>query len=410
MNLTKSKRPVASVTGIFMVIVLLLGMVGTSYNAKAATAAGFSPRLSAPSYSNDYYYSSMNPYYASGYGMPNCVAYAWGRAYEILGTRPKLCTSSAHKWWYYNKSNGYYEYGSTPKLGAIACWTRGSSGHVAVVEKISGNSVTVSQSHSSGTVFNTHTLTVGNESAYAGTFQGYIYILDDVEDLTYTDVVADQGYQTGNYTVSTGGYNLRIRKTASTTGSQLGKIADGKTVYVSKISGNWGKVTYNNVTGWICLDYCDFQGLAKVDGTWYYFNGNKVDEEFTGLAKNKNGWWYVEDGVITFDYDGFAKNSNGTWYVQNSKVTMKYTGFVTKGDNKYYVKNSKVQSTTGLVKVNGTWYYLKDGKQTTYTGIAKNSKGTWYVENGTVTLKYTGIETIDGTSYVIQNSKVVNSN
>ena len=52
--------------------------------------------------------------------MPNCTAYAYGRAYEILGTRPNLCPNNAGRWYDYNVNNGYYPYGQTPKLGAIA--------------------------------------------------------------------------------------------------------------------------------------------------------------------------------------------------------------------------------------------------------------------------------------------------
>lgn len=58
--------------------------------------------------------------------MPNCTAYAYGRAYEILGSEPKLSWNNAEQWYDYNKSNGYYKYGQTPKVGAIA------AGHITV--------------------------------------------------------------------------------------------------------------------------------------------------------------------------------------------------------------------------------------------------------------------------------------
>ena len=73
-----------------------------------------------------------------------------------------------------NKNNNCYDYGRSPRLGAIACWGRG---HVAVVEKISGDKITISESHYSGKYFDTKTLTRGKESNYVGKFQGYIYIL-----------------------------------------------------------------------------------------------------------------------------------------------------------------------------------------------------------------------------------------
>ena len=128
-------------------------------NSVSIMAASFTPRLTAPSKDSKYYYSD-NPFYKSGYGMPNCTAYAYGRAYELLGKKPKLSTGNAGKWYNYNKSNGYYSYGKTPKLGAVACWDKGDSnqGHVAVVEKISGDNVVISESHYQGVNFDTRTI------------------------------------------------------------------------------------------------------------------------------------------------------------------------------------------------------------------------------------------------------------
>lgn len=106
----------------------------------------FSPRLTAPSSSNKYYLvkgvvdGGLNecieiensPVYGSA--LPNCVGYAWGRAYEIMGTRPSLSCDDAGTWYTYNDG---YERGQTPKLGAIVCWQEpGYYGHVAVVEAI----------------------------------------------------------------------------------------------------------------------------------------------------------------------------------------------------------------------------------------------------------------------------------
>ena len=143
-------------------------------------AASFTPRTTAPDSSNANYYSS-NPFYQSGYGMPNCTCYAYGRAYELLGSKPRLSTGNAGYWWWYNKNNGIYSYGSTPKLGAIACWDKydQNQGHVAVVEAIDGNTVTISELHYRSTFFDTRTITA-NSSNYLTSmrFLGYIYIGD----------------------------------------------------------------------------------------------------------------------------------------------------------------------------------------------------------------------------------------
>ncbi|WP_455013437.1 RICIN domain-containing protein [Hominenteromicrobium sp.] len=148
-------------------------------------AAGFTPRLTEPDASNSYYYSNMNPYWSVGLGMPNCTAYAWGRAYEILGERPKLSTGNGRDFWGYNDG---YQRGSVPKLGAIACWDFGTWGHVAVVEKIEGNRVTLSESDYVQKInFRTVTMNADSSDYYSG-FQGYIYIGDFGDTRTPVDV------------------------------------------------------------------------------------------------------------------------------------------------------------------------------------------------------------------------------
>ena len=121
--------------------------------AALAGESDFEPRLSAPSSGNSYYNRNLNIYSKQGYGMPNCTAYAYGRIYEITGEAPLIKSGNAGNWWFTNKRNDYYEYGSEPKLGAIACWSR----HVAVVEAIDEDIVTISESHWRGKYFNTKT-------------------------------------------------------------------------------------------------------------------------------------------------------------------------------------------------------------------------------------------------------------
>ncbi len=149
------------------------------------TSALFTPRLTGPekrtaSAAGNPYYYEKNAYYLGGYGMPNCTAYAYGRAYEILGTKPSLSMGNANQWWGNNLNRGAYSYGTTPKLGSIICWGGSNYGHVAVVEKIEGNRVTYSESTWSTKIhFRTGQYTIGNEDhASVGDFQGYIYLGD----------------------------------------------------------------------------------------------------------------------------------------------------------------------------------------------------------------------------------------
>lgn len=212
------------------------------------------PRLTAPSKSNKYYYSNLNTLYAAGYGMPNCTAYAWGRAYELLGTAPKLSLNSAHYWYGYNKDNGYYPYGQTPKLGAIACWDNPSGGHVAVVEEITSNTITFSNSgYGYKTFYLTHAgigEANGGVTSYGWKFKGYIYILDGaVSNEPEGDI-----YRVN----SSNGVNMR--KGAGTSYSVLTAIPDKTEIVVTetkKANGyTWGKTSYMGTSGWCVLDFC----------------------------------------------------------------------------------------------------------------------------------------------------------
>lgn len=140
-------------------------------------ANDYEPRLTAPS-GEPYYTRQLNAYAQTGYGMPNCVAYAYGRIYELNGEAPKISKGNAGEWWFINKRNDYYEYGNEPKLGAVACW----SNHVAVVEQISDdNRITVSESHWGGKYFNTKTYS-NMHAHYGQAFYGYIYMYNEPEE------------------------------------------------------------------------------------------------------------------------------------------------------------------------------------------------------------------------------------
>ena len=158
-----------------MVIIITIIISALSPLCAWAEDSDYQPRLTAPNSSISYYSSAKNRYFQTGTPMPNCVAYAYGRVYEMNGEAPLINHGSAGDWWYINKSNGYYDYGQEPKLGAVACWSR----HVAVVEAInSDGSVTISESHWGGTYFDVRTYS-NMHSHYGQTFYGYIYTYND---------------------------------------------------------------------------------------------------------------------------------------------------------------------------------------------------------------------------------------
>lgn len=159
------------------VLTVLFVLIVISVFPTTVLAKTYEPRLTAPN-GEPYYTRALNVYAQTGYGMPNCVAYAYGRVYEMNGVAPRISKGNAGEWWSINKRNGYYEYGSEPRLGAVACWSR----HVAVVEGISeSGAVTVSESHWGGTYFDTKTF-ANMYSHYGQTFYGYIYTYDNSQE------------------------------------------------------------------------------------------------------------------------------------------------------------------------------------------------------------------------------------
>lgn len=154
----------------FVIIMTIFISLITPLTA-CASDSDFEPRLEAPNSSIAYYSSKLNYYFQCGYGMPNCTAYAYGRIYELTGEKPLISHGNASEWYSINKNGGYYEYGSEPKLGAIACWSH----HVAVVEAIGEDgSVTVSESQWRRKYFNVKTFP-NAEMKCNQTFIGFIY-------------------------------------------------------------------------------------------------------------------------------------------------------------------------------------------------------------------------------------------
>lgn len=165
-------------------------------NFKVEGGINFVPRLAAPN-PDDEEYLYWTTTAGGGYNsciaitgnsvLPNCTGYAWGRFYEILGSKPNLSTRNAEQW-FLNTSDGY-ERGTQPKLGAVVCWQDGATtsidgndgaGHVAIVEQINedGSIVTSESGFGSTNAFWTKTRTNDNgkwgaDSSY--TFQGFIY-------------------------------------------------------------------------------------------------------------------------------------------------------------------------------------------------------------------------------------------
>lgn len=162
---------------VFFLMILVLSSCDNEPKAEKITKS-YAPRMTAPEHSNRFYFSG-NIFYKSGFGMPNCTAYAWGRVYELLNKEPRLCVGNARDWYKYNKNNKIYLYGKKPELGAIACFNNKYGGHVAVVEKIKNNKITFSNSAYKGKEFYLSYAYADDKNPGQSdwTFLGYIYPL-----------------------------------------------------------------------------------------------------------------------------------------------------------------------------------------------------------------------------------------
>lgn len=143
----------------------------------------FTPRLTKPDRSNEYYQAKNNPWRYSPLDVGNCTTYAWCRFHEIMGSLTDKSgfwtpTYNAEDW--YGTVRGY-EKGPTPRLGAILCLRDGNFsgwGHVAIVEEIKENGdIVTSEGGLNAYTFEIKTRPKSqNYVPYGGYgFQGFIY-------------------------------------------------------------------------------------------------------------------------------------------------------------------------------------------------------------------------------------------
>ncbi len=60
-------------------------------------------------------------------------------------------------------------------------------------------------------------------------------------------------YTTGQYTVTSS--MIRVRRYADSDSNTLGFLSTGASVAVTEVKDNWGKISFDGDSGWICLDY-----------------------------------------------------------------------------------------------------------------------------------------------------------
>ena len=208
----------------------------------------FKPRLSAPAATDIHWIHTSKGglnscILISGNScLPNCVGYAWGRFYEILGKAPKLSRANAEMW--FGTKDGYKR-GQTPKLGAVICWRKGKAGwasdgagHVAIVEKVNDDgSIVISESGYKAFRFRTRVLRPPYAIGSAYVFQGFIY------NPAVKDAAKGKKYKALG--------NMKFRAKPDLDSTVLDTVEKGTVLTGTVDKNGWLKTTYNGKTGYV---------------------------------------------------------------------------------------------------------------------------------------------------------------
>ena len=203
--------------------------------------------------------------------LANCVGYASGRFNEIInearettGCTYKYLNCNA-EWFIERAQQAGLQIGSTPRVGAIMCWQKGTvdgggdgAGHVAIVEKVyNNNSVYTSESGYGSTAFwnqnrNNSNGKWGCSNGYS--FRGFIYLPSDVQ------AVVDGGSQPTP--VPTPGpsskFNIGDKVTingplyvSSNAASPSGSVSNKVTTITRKVAGSAHPYNTTGDLGWM---------------------------------------------------------------------------------------------------------------------------------------------------------------
>lgn len=212
----------------------------------------FKPRMTAPSVSDKYWVHTSRGglneciQISNGSCLPNCVGYAWGRWYELLSSRPRLCQGNAEMWYGYTCDG--YKRSNFPALGAVICWKKGivgneadGAGHVAVVERIEANGdIVTSNSAYGGTKFYTKIYRKSDGYDFgAYEFQGFILLPVQIKSTNVSGVTSTaEKIKVGSTVMLRSGAN-------DYNGGKLASFVFNRAHTVSEIKGDRAVITFN---------------------------------------------------------------------------------------------------------------------------------------------------------------------
>ena len=252
----KKSKVISLVITFVLFVGLTIGVVNmTSTDSKATCSAGIMNNGLNGIYININAapYTTLASTTSVAYQRGGCAWFASSRARQVTGNN-NIIIHGPSNWLSYGYSRYGFTKGSTPRAKSLAIYPN----HMFVVEQINGSTATISEgatpisdpAHGYCVI---RTVPVSSLAGLYGGIRGYVYLGVGGGAKSNASGAAVTG--TGYYKVSANGSNLNMRQSANSSAKIIGKIPDGTRVYVSAISNGWGKVTYNDTTGWVALDW-----------------------------------------------------------------------------------------------------------------------------------------------------------
>jgi len=181
---------------------------------------------------------------------------------------------------------------------------------------------------------------------------------------------AAEKYLTGRYTVNTSsGSALNIRSAASLSSSILGTMPNTTVFTATKVSGIWGAVAYQGISGWVCLDYCEFA---------YCLN----DSWKLGESMNLRGTAAFGDNIVTVIPAGTVikvadkiRTSSYLWGKTSFGGKTGWMVLYSFSSQKYYARTVETPVLTGVsVTYRPSKVFYTEGESADYSGLVLTAR------------------------------------
>ncbi len=323
--LTKSRKTLAAI--LLIGAMLLMSVAGGIVFTLAGSNPGINGNGTDGIYIDIYstQYSRLAKQSSAAYGRGGCTWYAGARASELTGKNLGL---HSPKNWYNTYATQYgFSKSTTPVAKGFAVY----SNHIIVIERISGNTATISE---------------GSNPSASDAAHGYC-ALRKVSVSSLPSLYKGQSFL---------GY-IDLKVTSDNAPTTDSVPANAPSVYVAygRVDGQWhayrGQDVATNYTGIAMGKY----------GWWRVVNGN-VQFNATGIFQNENGWWYVKDGKVDFSINSVEYNEHGWWKITSGGVDFGFNGIADNLHGSWYLEGGKVDfSKNGPVEFNGVTYDITNG-------------------------------------------------